>query len=96
MRQNDLTPLDLIAGETRRGLAMWTDDRRLAHDCYAEVWTVTRIDGFLECDKSLALLVGATNGEIPLRRCTKIKVIARRSDGASRFLLERYWVAKIT
>jgi hypothetical protein len=55
MRQNDLTPLDLIAGETRRGLAMWTDDRRLARDCYAEVWTVTRIDGFLECDKSLAL-----------------------------------------
>ena len=55
MRQNDLTPLDLIAGETRRCLAMWTDDRRLARDCYAEVWTVTRIDGFLECDKSLAL-----------------------------------------
>ena len=55
MRQNDLTPLDLIAGETRRGLAMWTDDRRLARDCYAEVWTVTRIDGFLERDKSLAL-----------------------------------------
>jgi hypothetical protein len=55
MRQNDLTPLDLIAGETRRGLAMWTDDGRLARDCYAEVWTVTRIDGFLECDKSLAL-----------------------------------------
>src|ERR1700726_855788 len=55
MRQNDLTPLDLIAGETRRGLAMWTDDRRLARDCYAEVWTATRIDGFLECDKSLAL-----------------------------------------
>ena len=55
MRQNDLTPLDLIAGETRRGLAMWTDDRWLARDCYTEVWTVTRIDGFLECDKSLAL-----------------------------------------
>jgi ATP-dependent exoDNAse (exonuclease V) beta subunit len=55
MRQKDLTPLDLIARETRRGLAMWTDDRRLARDCYAEVWTVTRIDGFLECDKSLAL-----------------------------------------
>jgi hypothetical protein len=55
MRQNDLAPLDLIARETRCGLAMWTDDRRLARDCYAEVWTVTRIDGFLECDKSLAL-----------------------------------------
>jgi len=55
MRQNDLTPLDLIAGETRRCLAMWTDDRRLARDCYAKVWTATRIDGFLECDKSLAL-----------------------------------------
>ena len=55
MRQHDLTPLDLIAGETRRGLAMWTDDRWLARDCYTEVWTVTRIDGFLECDKSLAL-----------------------------------------
>jgi hypothetical protein len=55
MRQNDLAPLDLIARETRCGLAMWTDDRRLAGDRYAEVWTVTRIDGFLECDKSLAL-----------------------------------------
>jgi hypothetical protein len=55
MRQNDLTPLDLIAGETRRGFAMWTDDRRLARDCYTEVWTLNRIDGFLECDKSLAL-----------------------------------------
>ena len=55
MRQNDLTPLDLIARETRRDLAMWTDDRRLARDCYTEVWTVTRIDGFLECDKSIAL-----------------------------------------
>ena len=54
MRQNDLTPLDLIAGETHRGLAMWTDDRRLARDCYAEVWTVAWIDGFLERDKSLA------------------------------------------
>jgi hypothetical protein len=53
--QNDLTPLDLIAGETRRCLAMGTDDRRLARDCYAEVWTAARIDGFLECDKSLAL-----------------------------------------
>jgi hypothetical protein len=55
MRQNDLTPLDLIAGETRRGLAMWADDTRTARDCYAEVWTVIRIDGLLECDKSLAL-----------------------------------------
>jgi hypothetical protein len=96
MRQNDLTPLDLIAGETRRRLAMRTDDRRLARDCYAEVWTVTRINGLLECDKSLALQIGATNGEIPLRRCTKIKVIARRSDGASRIPLERLLVAKIT
>jgi hypothetical protein len=96
MRQNDLTPLDLIVGETRHGPAMWTDDRRLARDCYAEVWTVTWIDRFLECDKSLALYIGATNGEIPLCRCTKIKVIARRSDGASRFLLERNLVAKIT
>jgi hypothetical protein len=30
MRQKDLTPLDLIARETRCGLAMWTDDRRLS------------------------------------------------------------------
>ena len=96
MRQNDLTPLDLFAGETCRGLAMWTDDRRLARDCYAEVWTVTRINGLLECDKSLALYIGATNGEIPLCRCTKIKVIARRSDGASRLLFERNLVTRIT
>jgi hypothetical protein len=54
MRQNDLTPLDLIAGEARRGLAMRTDDGRLPRDCYAEVWMVTWIDGLLKCDKSLA------------------------------------------
>jgi hypothetical protein len=55
LRQNDLTPLDLIAAETRRGLAMWADDGRLARDRDAEVRTVNRIDRFLECDKPLAL-----------------------------------------
>jgi hypothetical protein len=55
LRQNDLTPLDLIAEEMRRGLAMWADDRRLARDRDAEVRTVTRINGFFKCDKPLAL-----------------------------------------
>jgi hypothetical protein len=85
LRQNDLAPLDLIAPETRRGLAMWADDGRLAGDRDAEVWTIIRIDGFFECDKPFAFQIGAPNGEVPLCRCTKIKVVPRRSDGASIF-----------
>jgi hypothetical protein len=30
--QHNLTPLDLIVAETSRGLAMWTNNRRIAGD----------------------------------------------------------------
>jgi hypothetical protein len=33
LRQHNLTPLDLIVVETSRGLAMWTNDRRIAGNC---------------------------------------------------------------
>jgi hypothetical protein len=89
MRQNDLTPFDLIAGKTRRGLAMWACDGRLACNRDAEVRTVTRIDGFFECDKPRALWIGASNGEVPLSHCTII-VGARLTDGTSHSYFVRY------
>jgi hypothetical protein len=44
LRQHYLTPLNLIAAETGRGLAMWADDRRLAGDGNLEVRAITWID----------------------------------------------------
>ena len=89
--QHHLTPLDLMTAETSRGLAMWADDGWLAGDRNLEVRMVTRIDGFLKCNKPCARWMSAPNGEVPLRRCTKIIVGARQSDGASPFrMFERY------
>jgi hypothetical protein len=88
LRQNDLTPLDLIAAETGRGLAVWADDGRLSRDRDAEVGTATRIDGFSECDKPLALRISAPNGEVPLCRRTKIQIVPRRFYDALHFLFE--------
>jgi hypothetical protein len=85
MRQHNLTPLDLILAETSRDLAMWTNDGRLAGDRDPEVRIVTLIDGFLKCNEPCARQIGAPNGEVPLCRCIKIIVGARRSDGASPF-----------
>src|SRR6266852_7323483 len=87
MRQHNLTPLDLIVAETSSDLAMWTNDGRLAGDRNPQVRIVTLIDGFLKCNKPCARWIGAPNGEVPLCRCTKIIVGARRSDGASPFRL---------
>ena len=83
MRQNDLTPLDLIAGETRRGLAMWTDDRRLAYDRNPQIWTVHGIDRFLECNKPCALWISAPNGEVPFCRRAPTIVGARLTERTS-------------
>jgi hypothetical protein len=89
--QHHLTPLDLMTAETSRGLAMGADDGWLAGDRNLEVRMVTRIDGFLKCNKPCARWMSAPNGEVPLRRCTKIIVGARQSDGASPFrMFERY------
>jgi hypothetical protein len=44
LRQHDLTPLNLIAAETGRSLAMWADDRRLASDGNLEIRAITWID----------------------------------------------------
>jgi hypothetical protein len=54
MRQHNLTPLDLIAAETSRDLAMWTNDGRIAGDRNPQVRIVTLIDGFLKCNKPSA------------------------------------------
>src|SRR6266852_5263625 len=95
MRQHNLTPLDLIVAETSSDLAMWTNDGRLASDRNPQVRIVTLIDGFLKCNEPCAHEISAPNGEVPLCRCTKIIVGARRSDGASPFrLFGRYPVAR--
>ena len=83
MRQHNLTPLDLIMVETSRDLAMWTNDKRIASDHNLQVLIVSLIDGFLKCNKPCAGWISAPNGEVPLRRCTKIIVGACRSDDAS-------------
>jgi hypothetical protein len=82
-RQNDLTPLDLIAGETRRGLAMRAHDGRLARDRNPQMWTVHGIDRFLECNKPCALWISAPNGEVPLCRRAQTIVGARLTDRTS-------------
>jgi hypothetical protein len=54
IRQQNLTPLDLIVAKTSRDLAIWTDDGRITGDRNPQVRIVTLTDGFLKCDKPCA------------------------------------------
>jgi len=57
---------------------------------------ITLVDRFLKCNKPCAGWISAPNGEVPLRRYTKIIVGACRSDDASPFVVWALSGHKIT
>jgi hypothetical protein len=83
MGQHHLTPLDLIAVETRRGFAIWAVDRQLAGARNRAGRLITGISRFLKCNEPGARWIETPNGEVPFCGCGKIIVDARRSDSAS-------------
>jgi hypothetical protein len=81
--QNHLTPLDLIATETMRDLAMRANDGWLAGDRKPKLRIVSLIDRFLKCNEAPACRVGAPNGQVPHCTCFNTLVRVGRSDGVS-------------